>query len=272
MSDEMNNLTSYQLPNGQEIYHINAYETDFVVKEIFIDHVYFQHGISLSKNAVVFDVGANIGLFSLYVAERFPTSRLYAFEPSPDIYSILLKNLSIYQKRCQVYAVCLYNDIGKKTFCYYPGYSVISGLRTNIQRDAAVIINGVKSSLVSLDSIPDELSSDDKISSLVQSRLSKKQLFECQTTTISSILQQQNIKQVDLLKIDVEGAEWEVLAGIRAADWHKIRQVVIEIHCRNDVKRICQLIEKKGFDMYLAEDSNLGNAGVFNLFAKRELT
>jgi FkbM family methyltransferase len=47
----------------------------------------------------------------------------------------------------------------------------------------------------------------------------------CALCTLSEVLAQQHLAHVDLLKIDVEGAELDVLRGVLPADWPRIRQV-----------------------------------------------
>ena len=77
------------LPNGLEIVHLNQYETDYLYKEIFEDECYLKHGICLPDGATVVDIGANIGLFSLFVMSRCRNPRIYAFEPAPVAYDLL---------------------------------------------------------------------------------------------------------------------------------------------------------------------------------------
>ena len=52
----------------------------------------------------------------------------------------------------------------------------------------------------------------------------------CQLKTISQIIREQQIEQIDLLKIDVEKSEMDVLLGIEIEDWSKIKQVFVEVH------------------------------------------
>ncbi len=60
------------LPSGHRVAGLNLNETEYVYQEIFVDEVYSRDGIVLPPDAVVLDVGANIGLFSLYIASRAP--------------------------------------------------------------------------------------------------------------------------------------------------------------------------------------------------------
>ena len=53
-----------QLPDGRTVHCVNAYEVDFSAHEIFTDDL-AGHGITLPADGVYFDVGANIGLFSV---------------------------------------------------------------------------------------------------------------------------------------------------------------------------------------------------------------
>src|SRR5262249_60403938 len=53
---------------------------------------------------------------------------------------------------------------------------------------------------------------------------------ECPMRTVSEIIREQQVPHIDLLKVDVEKAELDVLEGIEATDWPRIRQVVVEVH------------------------------------------
>ena len=71
----------YRLPNELAVVQMNRNETAYLYHEIFEKESYVRHGVQLPAGAVVFDVGANIGLFTLYVRERCAGARIYAFEP-----------------------------------------------------------------------------------------------------------------------------------------------------------------------------------------------
>jgi Methyltransferase FkbM domain len=70
----------------------------------------------------------------------------------------------------------------------------------------------------------------------------------CEMTTISAALRDHDVDAVDLVKIDVEGAEWEVLRGIEDPDWSQLRQFVIEVHdIDGRLARMTDLLRSKGY-------------------------
>nr|QEO74862.1 condensation domain-containing protein [uncultured bacterium] len=60
----------YRLPNELAVVHLNKNEADFLYAEVFERHAYLRHGITLREGDCVFDVGANIGLFTLFASQH----------------------------------------------------------------------------------------------------------------------------------------------------------------------------------------------------------
>ena len=88
-------------------------------------------------------------------------------------------------------------------------------------------------------------------------------------TTLSSVINDLDVKNIDLLKIDVEGAEYEVLQGIAPDDWGKIKQIVLEVHdLEGRLDKIQALLKSNGFNITV-ERNNLIPATLktFNLYA-----
>ncbi|HSJ75972.1 MAG TPA: amino acid adenylation domain-containing protein, partial [Gemmatimonadales bacterium] len=111
--------TRYELPNGMLISHQNKGETDFVYEEIFERDGYLQHGITLTADACVMDVGANIGLFTLYVLEHAPAASLYAFEPIPPVYESLRVNAELSGGKVRLFNCGVSNTAGSASFAWY---------------------------------------------------------------------------------------------------------------------------------------------------------
>lgn len=252
-------MNQYQLPNGQWIYHLNSYETDFVYEEIFVNNTYLKHNIEVPNDAVIFDIGANIGLFSLYLKNNFHNSKIYAFEPSPDVYKILNLNMASFENSVQIYNCGLLDEDKNCTFYYYPEYSVISGFHVDNERDAEIIISGMKNN---------SANNHSDIENLVKKRLKKLESFNCQVTTISHIIQQTQLTTVDLLKIDAEGAELAILNGIAKTDWGKIKQITMEVHKKDDLSKVAYLLKSKSFNIVIEEDKQLKE--IYSLFAIRK--
>ena len=98
-----------------------------------------------------------------------------------------------------------------------------------------------------------------------------KKEIDCQLIPLSHIIKSENIEQIDLLKIDCEGAEWSVLKGIIDSDWPKIKSMVIEVHdIDNRLKNVKKLLTEKGFsNLYTESEIGLENTGMYNVFALR---
>src|SRR5262249_47177984 len=117
---------AYRLPNGLAIAHQNRHETEFIYQEIFERQQYLRYGIELGEDSCVFDVGANIGLFTVFVGENCPGARVYAFEPVEEIYQCLAQNASRYGTRVRVFHYGLSDRDKEARFTYYPRFSGMS--------------------------------------------------------------------------------------------------------------------------------------------------
>src|SRR6266849_5953366 len=86
----------YRLPNGMAIAQQNQHETEFFYQQIFVDQTNFRHGITLCDDDCVFDVGANIGMFSLFAQQIGKNVTVFAFEPILQIFEALDVNATLY--------------------------------------------------------------------------------------------------------------------------------------------------------------------------------
>ena len=251
----------YKLPNGLVVAHLNKSETDFVYAEVFQKQSYLQHGITLDDGDCVFDVGANIGLFTLFAAQRCRNLSIYAFEPIPPVFELLRLNVALYDLDVKLFALGVSDRAGSATFTYYPHVSIISGRLADEAEESRVIKSFIRRENAPPDELLDELLAD---------RL-QQQKIACPMTTLSNVIQEQGVEQIDLLKIDVEKSEQAVLTGIQAADWPKIRQLVVEVDAGQDgrLEHIETLLRRRGFDVTSEQDAQLVDSGLFNVYARR---
>jgi amino acid adenylation domain-containing protein/FkbM family methyltransferase len=254
----------YELPNGLPVVHKKATETDFLYREIFEGHGYLKHGIELGAGAVVFDVGANIGMFSVFIGDRFPDATIYAFEPIPPLYELLHDNCELLGLNAKTFDVALGKAESSESFVYYPENSVLSGRFVDEVQDREV----VRRFLGNEQTEADPLGAED-IARIVDASLVTEQ-FTCSIKPLSRVLAEQGIDHVDLLKIDVEKAECDVLAGIDAADWPKIRQIVVEVHdIDGRLGRVIELLESHGFSWQREQEALLEGTVIHSVYARR---
>jgi amino acid adenylation domain-containing protein/FkbM family methyltransferase len=249
-----------ELPNGQIVFYKNRNETDFLYKEIFSDASYLKHGIRLEPGACVFDVGANIGLFALYAHWQSGGAKIYAFEPIPAVFETLRHNAELHGLQAELLPCGLGREKTTVDFQYFPHATVLSG---KIQAEHAH--ETVKAFL----NIQAQDLSDVDIESLLAERL-QHETVSCEITTLSAIIRQYGVKKIDLLKIDVEEAEWDVLQGTEEADWPKIRQVVVEVHdIDGRLAAIEELLRKRGFAVMAEQSGDLRQTRLYNVYASR---
>jgi FkbH-like protein/FkbM family methyltransferase len=257
----------YVLPNGLEIVHLNQYETDYVFKEIFEDQCYLKHGIRLRDGDTVVDIGANIGLFSLFVMSRCKDPRIYAFEPAPVVFDLLKANCQAHGRNVRTVNAGVSDAARTATFTFYERSSVFSSFHADEAEDREAI-QAVVRNMLNGESVGGSV--DKYVDELIADRL-RRRTCECPLTSVSDIIRENGLDTINLLKIDAEKSELDILKGIADADWPKISQIVMEIHDRTGeaVKRIEELLSAKGYRCAVEHEKLLEHSGLFNLFATR---
>ncbi|WP_292760022.1 non-ribosomal peptide synthetase [Nostoc sp. NOS(2021)] len=257
----------YKLPNGMMVAHLNKNETEFVYKELWEEQTYLKNGVTINEGDCIFDVGANIGLFTLFVGQICKEVSIYAFEPIPPVFDLLRINSENYGLNVKLFNLGLSSETKSDTFTYYPQISVISGRFADANQEREV----VKSFLLKQQNIVEnetEISSQ-AIDELLAERLQSQQ-FTCQLRTISDVIGEYGVEKIDLLKIDVEKSEQDVLSGIQQEDWQKIKQIVVEVHNINGrLEEITALLKKHGYDLTIEQDALLEDTVLYNIYARR---
>ena len=86
---------------------------------------------------------------------------------------------------------------------------------------------------------------------------------------LSDVIAEEGIERIDLLKINVEKSELDVLLGLDADDWPKIRQLVIEVDRRRNLEPITSLLEMHGYDVLVEQDPLLRKTELCYVYAIR---
>jgi amino acid adenylation domain-containing protein/non-ribosomal peptide synthase protein (TIGR01720 family)/FkbM family methyltransferase len=261
-SGELPRDARYELPNGMQIAQQNRSESDFLYQEIFEQESYLRHGITLPDDACVFDVGANIGLFTLFVRQRAPRASVYAFEPIPPVFETLRINAGI-ARGVTLFNCGLSNAAGSARFTWYRHNSVISGRYADAGEDQATVKAYLRNQRAG-----EELS--DETLELVAGESLDGEQFTCELRMLSDVIAAERIERIDLLKVDVEKSEMEVLDGIAAHDWPKIAQLVIEVHdIGGRLDAVTRLLKGHGFALTVEQDALLTSTSLHSIYARR---
>ena len=108
------------LPNEENVYYIDKLTALYVYNEIFVDNQYLKYGIGVKEGDVVFDVGANIGLFSRFIANKAQNLKIFAFEPVPTIFKVLESNLEINQLPYLKELLNVFSKFNQDNHFYFP--------------------------------------------------------------------------------------------------------------------------------------------------------
>ncbi len=131
----------------------------------------------LSKTSnVVFDIGSYSGIYTLLAAKSNNNVKTYSFEPNPELFKVLSKNIKINRlKNSKIEALALDENEGVATLY----------INHEINTSVASLINNSN----------------------------KGGSFQVAKTTLDSFVTREKITTIDLMKIDVEGYEINVLKG-----------------------------------------------------------
>jgi amino acid adenylation domain-containing protein/FkbM family methyltransferase len=257
----------YRLPNGSIIAQQNKNETDYLWTEIFERRMYLRHGVALGDGDVVFDVGANIGMFMLFANAAGRDVRVYSCEPSPRIFALLAANAELHEVAGRRLECAVGAAPGRASFGFYPRFSIMSGLAADREDDKHYVRSFMENRRrEGVAQMAPLLAEADR---LLDERLGLERV-EVEMRTLSELIDELGVTRIDLLKINVEKSEHLVMAGIREEHWPLIRQVVAEVHDvagRKDA--LLAQLRRRGFTAVAEQDPLLAGTDLHYLYAVR---
>jgi FkbM family methyltransferase len=257
-----------------EIAGVNLSEVRFLHDEIFVSEAYLRGGIVLREGAVVFDVGANIGMFSLFVEARCPSAEVYAFEPVPEVFAKLEQNVSERGLATRPFNFGLSDREQEVSFYFYPGVSIMSCRHdyTNWDNEVDLIKRYVANERAS-----GPVGREDHLAE-VEALVAKDFEFaerQCRLRTMSAVIDEAGVDTIDLVKIDAQRSELDVLKGIESRHWPQVQQVSMEVHdeagspTEGRVGLIEQLLRERGFRVTVEVEDMLRGTGRYAVYAVR---
>jgi len=146
---------------------------------------------------VVLDIGANVGVTALYFSQVFPNAAVYAFEPAPDNFAVLSKNVA------------------------------------NCAR-----IRAFNFALGAQDATLELYASDNPVNfggySLHATGSDTSKRVSIPVRNVAAVLAELGLREVDVVKVDTEGAEWDILTAFPEAVLASAKYVTGELHGNKD--------------------------------------
>ena len=212
----------YQITKGNEKYvllgrpRVGSSTDFFVLREVLAEETYRDVLALLpSRPLRLMDIGANLGATTIWLSRQRCVSEAFCFEPEPDSFRLL--NFNLARNNCG-HARAIRKAVGGRSR---------------------------KARMVLIDATPGSASIYAAAGSRPESAGSAVEVI-----ALSEWLRETS-GPFDLLKMDCEGAEWEIVRNTTSAEFGRFGAVMAEIH--NDpeghepVGRFAELIESRGF-------------------------
>ncbi len=205
------------------------WELRHAFKDIFLYHTYVHPDIlaRLPEKPVVVDIGGNVGFFSLFAFHLRPRARCFTFEPLGGNFAQLRKNRERNpQADWRLFHGAVAGADGTARLYSPSGHS----LATN---------------------------------AFLQSLDGKKAggpgaCEEVKARTLATVFAEEKIQHCDWLKVDCEGAEYEILLRAPPALFDRISTITLETHVVNapghNAAALADHLERLGYNLWLADD------------------
>lgn len=184
---------------------------ELIVQNIVVNHDYTPSGFAIEHADTIIDIGANIGVFSLVAAQAARKGRVFAFEPSGENFEMLERNLRLNGEVSVV-----------------PVHAAVGAGKGQIKLFLS------EGSLHSI--LEDRMVSPDSY-----------ELVDC--IGLKDVFDQYEITRCHFLKLDCEGAEYDILYNLPADYFARIDKIVMEYH--GDKDRAKRRIQSDGLVAHL---------------------
>ena len=226
-------VTKIPLPNGLSFYLPDARMTGaakFVIKEIFHRKRYYHPGFEIRPTDNVVDVGANMGLFTLWAAPQAHAGRVVAIEPT-SVIDCLNLNVALNSLKNVASVRAAVGRAGEQLeLVEYPGFNIVTHQAGS--RPAAVT------------------------RFLIRLLYGKYRSDPIRTTApclpLAQIMDDHRLETIHFLKMDCEGGEYEIFRGMEPSHWRRVERIALEFHelCPEQHHReLVGILKSAGFEI-----------------------
>lgn len=231
------NTTELTLRNNIK-YKIRPKSTDMgLIHEIHSKNIYQIQKGDICNNAVVIDIGAHIGIFSIFAATQAENVTVYSFEPDPDNFQLMLTNIKI-------------NNLDGKIRPYNLAISNINTCKQLIRSNASLTAHSF---------FPDKFSGDEI-----------KDSVEVHCITLPDIFERNMVQKCDILKMDCEGEEYNILLNAPDKILAKIVKIVAEYHdglTKYTHEDLANFLRNRSFEVTIKKSQSFPTFNVGFLYA-----
>jgi FkbM family methyltransferase len=156
---------------------------------VWLIEEYAKKNFDIKSSDTVIDIGAHIGLFTLYASQNCKNGNIYSYEPVKENFNVLKENITINNLK----NVKIFNLAVSKS------NSTIKLFMNNDESGHSMFSKSSENIIVN-------------------------------STSLMKIFDENNIKKCNFLKLDCEGAEYEIIKNLPLEYFQKIDKLVIEYH------------------------------------------
>jgi FkbM family methyltransferase len=231
-------LFRFRVPKYGYEFYSRLNKDDFKLMALHEDEIIDQ--FCPKPGDTVVDVGAHIGLYTIIASKRVgPTGKVIAIEPDPENCNLLKRNVELNRLTNVIILECAAFSSNTKLKLYLPGKE-----------------RGFT-----------------KLSTVMSNRTTTDTFLDVNGNTLDHLMLMQGLTQVNWIKIDVEGAELEVLKGGTATlSTSKDIALLIEVHNVNDIDLHTVIVRYlQPYDFHLEFEKKYTNGERHVLFRKKEI-
>lgn len=207
------------LRNGVR-FHVRPGTGDLpIIDEVFIHRVYDRALNRIRHGERVIDIGANIGVFAIAAAAR--GAQVLCFEPLRDNFDSLLSNIRLngLEQRMSAHRLAVAGSAG----------------------EIELHVIGDRGASTAFPSIHPTWSARPDVTRM-----------KAECTTLGDILRLNGIDECDCLKVDCEGAEYDIFASVDEDALRRVKCIIMEYHPNGQVADIAKRLEELHFDVEVA--------------------
>lgn len=206
------------LRNGLELMmpNLGEYRDTIILRDLYVNRPYTLKGEYFPDNedVCIVDIGAHIGLWSVLIAHKSKNVRLLSYEPHPFNYRCMVCNIG-------------HNRLQNRIKAFNMAVTGTDG-RVKLYIDSKTSIHSIYFDWTDTDAF-----------------------IEVPSTTLKKIFIDNKLATIDFLKLDCEGAEYEILFNTPKTYLRKIKKIALEAHLVDgySISQLKDFLSDCGFDL-----------------------